>query len=94
MYHGDAGNSLQFVKRRRYHDGKVSGSGMGAVRAVSYTHLRGKTPEVEAMEGAGVGLYLVREIMEAQGGSVRALPSHRGGTIFQMMLPKKKYSLE
>ena len=46
------------------------------------------------MEGAGVGLYLVREIMEAQGGSVRALPSHRGGTIFQMMLPKKKYSLE
>ena len=38
---------------------------------------RGKTPEVEAMEGAGVGLYLVREIMEAQGGSVRALPSHR-----------------
>ena len=55
---------------------------------------RGKSPEVEAMEGAGVGLYLVREIMEAQGGSVRALPSHRGGTIFQMMLPKKKYSLE
>jgi len=55
---------------------------------------RGKSPEVEAMEGAGVGLYLVREIMEAQGGSVRALPSPRGGTIFQMMLPKKKYSLE
>ena len=55
---------------------------------------RGKSPEVEAMEGAGVGLYLVREILEAQGGSVRALPSHRGGTVFQMMLPKKKYSLE
>ena len=30
MYHGDAGNALQFVKRRGYHDGKVSGSGMGA----------------------------------------------------------------
>lgn len=48
---------------------------------------RGRRPEVQAAEGAGVGLYLTRKILEEQGGSVRALPGKRGGTIFQMMLP-------
>lgn len=50
---------------------------------------RGHRPEVESQEGAGVGLYLVRRILEGQGGSVRALPGHGGGTIIQMMLPKQ-----
>lgn len=50
---------------------------------------RGRRPEVESQEGAGVGLYLVRRILEGQGGSVRALPGHGGGTIIQMMLPKQ-----
>lgn len=48
---------------------------------------RGKRPEVQKAEGAGVGLYLVRKILEEQGGSVRALPGKKGGTVFQMMLP-------
>lgn len=48
---------------------------------------RGARPEVSRQEGAGVGLYLVRQIFEAQGGSVRALPARMGGTVMQMMLP-------
>lgn len=48
---------------------------------------RGSLPEVAGQEGAGVGLYLVRQIFEAQGGSVRALPAPQGGTVMQMMLP-------
>lgn len=49
---------------------------------------RGKKTEVERQEGAGVGLYLVRKILEGQGGSVRIQPSSKGGSVFQMMLPK------
>ncbi len=50
---------------------------------------RGDRPEVEAQEGAGVGLYLVRRIFEGQGGNVCVVPSHRKGTVMRMMLPKK-----
>lgn len=50
---------------------------------------RGSRPEVEAQEGAGVGLYLVRKIFEGQGGNVCVVPSHRKGTVIRMMLPKK-----
>lgn len=49
---------------------------------------RGNSPEVEAQEGAGVGLYLVRKIFEEQGGNVCVVPSHRKGTVMRMMLPK------
>lgn len=54
---------------------------------------RGDRPEVEAAEGAGVGLYLVRQILEEQGGSIRALAAHGNGTVIQMTLPKP-YALE
>ena len=47
---------------------------------------RGCRPEVAGQEGAGVGLYLVRQIFEEQGGSVRAVPAYGKGTIIQMML--------
>lgn len=50
---------------------------------------RGKRPEVEAQEGAGVGLYLVRKIFEEQGGNVCAVSAHGRGTVIRMMLPKK-----
>lgn len=46
---------------------------------------RGKSPEVEKSEGAGVGLYLVREILEKQGGSVKAV-DRKKGTVIQMAL--------
>lgn len=54
---------------------------------------RGKAPEVEAQEGAGVGLYLVRKILEEQGGNVCVVPSHRTGTVIRMMLPKSYASV-
>lgn len=50
---------------------------------------RGSDSVVESQEGAGVGLYLVRKILEEQGGSVRAYQAHGGGTVIQIMLPKK-----
>lgn len=50
---------------------------------------RGKRPEVEEQEGAGVGLYLVRKIFEEQGGNVCVVPAHGQGTVIRMMLPKK-----
>ncbi len=50
---------------------------------------RGKRPEVEAQEGAGVGLYLVRKIFEEQGGNVCAAAARGRGTVIRMMLPKK-----
>lgn len=55
---------------------------------------RGGRPEVEMCEGAGVGLYLVRQILEEQGGSIRAMAGKTCGTIFQMTLPKKTYCKE
>lgn len=39
---------------------------------------RGKRPEVEAEEGAGVGLYLVRKIFEGQGKCVCGSGTSRG----------------
>lgn len=50
---------------------------------------RGKKAEAEGCEGAGVGLYLVRKILEEQGGSVRVKAAVGGGSIFQMVLPKE-----
>lgn len=50
---------------------------------------RSSVPQVAEQEGAGVGLYLARQILEEQGGSIRALPARGKGTVFQLMLPKK-----
>ena len=76
---------------------KVEDEGIGIEKS-EYPNIfkrfyRGKRPEVEAQEGAGVGLYLVRKIFEEQGGNVCALPAHGRGTVIRMMLPKK-YRLE
>lgn len=54
---------------------------------------RGEYPEVEQQEGAGVGLYLARQILERQGGNICIVPTHRRGTRVRMMLPKK-YTLD
>ena len=49
---------------------------------------RGERKEVQEQEGAGVGLYLVREIVELHGGSVMIRPAAGGGTIFRVILQK------
>jgi signal transduction histidine kinase len=38
--------------------------------------------------GVGLGLYIVRRLLEAQGGSVRALPREGGGSCFEVRLPR------
>lgn len=40
-----------------------------------------------ARGGLGIGLYSVRILAEAQGGSVRVEPGHQGGTTFHVTLP-------
>lgn len=54
---------------------------------------RGKGERIEGTEGSGVGLYLVRKILEEQGGNVRAACGRQGGTVFQMVLPKSGYQI-
>lgn len=70
---------------------EVEDEGIGVDKS-EYTDIfkrfyRGKRSEVETQEGAGVGLYLVRKILEGQGGSVRVQASANGGSAFWMMLP-------
>ncbi len=50
---------------------------------------RDSIPEVENTEGTGIGLYLVHQILEGQGGSVCASASGKRGTVIKMMLPAK-----
>lgn len=54
---------------------------------------RGKNTVVQKQDGAGVGLYLVRKIIEEQGGSVRILPGQKKGSVIQIMLPKGRYEI-
>ena len=42
----------------------------------------------EAYEGTGIGLALVRKIVEYHGGHIRLDPAHRGGSRFTIILPK------
>lgn len=49
---------------------------------------RGHAKIVSDTEGSGVGLYLVRRILEEQGGSIRVKQGAVKGCTFQMTLPK------
>lgn len=49
---------------------------------------RGKEAEKVAKEGAGVGLYLTRMILERQGGTISAKRKTAQGTIFKITLPR------
>ena len=48
---------------------------------------RGSNAKEMAKEGAGVGLYLARSIIEQQGGTILAKRKTGCGTIFKIMLP-------
>lgn len=50
---------------------------------------RGEHAAAMEEEGAGVGLYLARNILEQQGGSIRVKPRSGGGSIFQITLVLK-----
>lgn len=48
---------------------------------------RGRKAKELVKEGVGVGLYLARNIMEQQGGTIIAKRKSENGTIFKIMLP-------
>lgn len=52
---------------------------------------RGCHPAVRQSEGAGVGLYLTRRILEEQGGTVSVKSAAGGGSIFTVHLPLPEF---
>ncbi len=50
---------------------------------------RGESESVRRKEGSGVGLYLTRQILERQGGTVCVKNGGKGGSNFVMTLPKR-----
>ena len=56
--------------------------------AVFQRFYRGEQAKKMAKEGAGVGLYLTRIIIERQGGSIVAKKNPGRGTVFKIMLPR------
>ena len=59
----------------------------GEVHEIFKRFYRGSNTKDIVKEGAGVGLYLARSIIEQQGGSIIAKRKNGTGTIFQIMLP-------
>ncbi|KNF08270.1 sensor signal transduction histidine kinase [Gottschalkia purinilytica] len=51
---------------------------------------RGKSKEINQIEGSGVGLYLTRKILEDQKGSILVDSKERVGTKFSILLQKSK----
>lgn len=53
---------------------------------------RSKAPTTEGTTGYGLGLALAKEIVQANGGSIRAYnaPQGQGGAVFSVQLPVKK----
>lgn len=47
---------------------------------------RGTTAKTDAVPGVGLGLHLVREVVNAHGGAVRAAPREGGGSVFTVEL--------
>ena len=47
-----------------------------------------RSPKVQEIEGVGIGLFLAREILSAQGGYIKVSSKPRIGTTFSVFLPK------
>ena len=59
----------------------------GEVHEIFKRFYRGSNAKDIVKDGAGVGLYLARSIIEQQGGCIVAKRKNGSGTIFQIMLP-------
>lgn len=70
----------------------VEDEGMGIDREeiarIYQRFYRGTRAKELVKEGAGVGLYLTRMILERQGGTISAKRKANRGTVFQMTLPR------
>jgi len=65
------------------------GSGMSAeTQAQLFSEGRVDARASTGMEGAGLGLYLLHEIVTAQGGDVRVLSTPGAGSAFTLVLPR------
>jgi signal transduction histidine kinase len=63
------------------------------VRAHLFRPFRGGAPrQTQAREGLGLGLYIVREIVTAHGGSVTFESTEEAGTTFTVRLPREPVS--
>ena len=60
----------------------------GELHAIFKRFYRGSNAKNVVKEGAGVGLYLARSIIEQQGGSIAAKRKSGNGTFFQIMMPQ------
>ncbi len=71
----------------------ISDSGIGIPRDelnnIFKRFYRGKGASDYAKEGAGVGLYIARRILEDEKGTIMAMQNPKGGTIFRITLPVK-----
>ncbi|MDO4481144.1 MAG: HAMP domain-containing sensor histidine kinase [Bacillota bacterium] len=72
---------------------EISDRGIGIpedeINRIFMRFYRGKRASEMSGEGAGVGLYLARRIIEAQGGTVSAVRGRECGTTFRIILPKE-----
>ena len=64
----------------------------GELHEIFKRFYRGSNTKDLVKEGAGVGLYLARSIIERQGGSITAKRKNGRGSIFQIMLPLSDFS--
>lgn len=83
--------TIRLQKMHTYGLIEVQDEGIG-IKAEEYHKIfgrfyRGTAREVQNQEGAGVGLYLTRKIIENQGGTVSVKSSPGEGSTFRMTLP-------
>lgn len=70
---------------------EIMDEGMGIkseeLHKIYHRFYRGKEAQKKVEEGAGVGLYLTRKILEEQGGTISARARSGPGTVFKITLP-------
>lgn len=70
---------------------EVMDEGMGIkseeMNKIYHRFYRGNEAEKKVKEGAGIGLYLTRKILEQQGGTISARHRNGPGTVFRITLP-------
>lgn len=72
----------------------VSDQGIGIAPAnrarLFQPFIRGDEAELRAIDGAGLGLYLARQLARAQGGDVTVRSEHGQGSVFTVRLPRAR----
>lgn len=91
--YSDAGTKVEICVQKmiKYVKIEIADEGMGIpkeeLHRIYQRFYRGRQAASSVKEGAGVGLYLVRMIIERQKGIVTAKNRSGGGTVFSVMLP-------